>query len=329
MRCEAYSVGTYFPELEWAHHLPFGHWRSLVDAHEKIIVVSGNNLPGWLPHAMNRKALCWIATPYWGDRKDRFQAWPTWRRAYDRIFNNWISGWQERRLLQSLDTWAIGDYALRELRSLTPVGRVHGTIIIPIDVELFHPRQRFLNARSANGFRVGFSGRVSDPRKNMKLLVDSFARLHRRFPDSELHIRGDMARDAFISAYGGGNLGNALRIDPPAARAQMPDFLRSLDCFALMSHQEGLSQIAMEAMACGACVVSTRCGGPEEFVINGVTGFLTEFDDENVCDTISSLVLDPDRRRRIAIAGAEHVRHNYAPARFRSQFTEAMSRTFS
>lgn len=326
---KAVAVGSYLPEFEWAHHLPTGLWRSLVAAHDKIVVVSGNNLPSMVPFALGRKALSWIASPYWADRKDRFEAWPAWRRTHDLLFNGWVARWQEQRLLREVDTWTISDYALRELRALAPANRIHGTIVIPIDTELFHPGARFEATSSRSRFRVGFAGRVSDPRKNMALLVESFSRFHRQAPDSELHIRGDMSREAFLTAYGGGELGAALMIDPPTERAELPAFLRSLDCFALMSHQEGLSLIALEAMACGTSVISTRCGGPEDFVMDESTGLLIDFDAGEACNAMSRLATDFDLRDRIARRGSDHVRTVYAPSRFKAQFEEAMAIAFS
>ena len=46
------------------------------------------------------------------------------------------------------------------------------------------------------------------------------------------------------------------------------------DLFVIPSHQEGLCISALEAMACGVPVVSTRCGGPEDFVLPDRTGLL-------------------------------------------------------
>ena len=54
--------------------------------------------------------------------------------------------------------------------------------------------------------------------------------------------------------------------------------------FVIPSHQEGLCIAALEAMACGCPVVSTRCGGPEEFVVEGRTGYLVPASPEAMAD---------------------------------------------
>lgn len=323
------AVGSRLPELEWAHHMAWEPWRRLIDAHDRIVVVSGNALPGLAPLAMDRRAVSWIASPYVGDRKDRVAAWPRWRRLYDAALNAWVAERQERRLLNGIDTWTIGDYALGALRALAPCGKVHGVIVIPVDTRHFNPDGRRSPSAAGDGFRIGASGRLSDPRKNMRLLVQAFANLLTRQPDAELHVRGDLDRRSFVAAYDAGRLGDALVVGPPVPREGLPDFLRSLDCFALTSHQEGLSQIAMEAMACGTCVVSTRCGGPEEFVLDGETGLLTSFAASDVAEAFARLAGDAALRRRLGAAGAGHVARTYSPARFEAQFMAAFRQVFA
>jgi glycosyltransferase involved in cell wall biosynthesis len=202
---------------------------------------------------------------------------------------------------------------------------VHGVIVIPVDTQLFRPAGQ---AVSGAGFRIGTSGRISDPRKNMKLLVEAFARFLAKYPDAELHIRGDLTAQEFITRFDARKIATALHVGPPLKRVQMPDFLRSLDCFALTSQQEGLSQIAMEAMACGTSVVSTRCGGPEDFVADGETGLLTGFEPAEVADAFVRLSADVGLRRKLGAAGSALVGERYSQARFEEQFMAAMGRVF-
>lgn len=325
----SYAVGTPLPEFEWAHHMVWRNWRRLLDEHERIVVVSGNNLPGWVPYSAGRKSLNWIASPYWGDREARVQAWPRWRRLYDRAFNSWVTKRQEKILLENTDTWAIGDYALKELRAIAPESKsIRGIIIIPVDTTVFRPQGASNDGRERKPFRIGFTGRVSDPRKNMALLVEAFARFRRNNADAELHIRGDMTREEFIGTYNAQMVAESLHVGAPLPREELAGFLQSLDCFVLVSHQEGLSQIAMEAMACGTCVVSTRCGGPEEFVIDNETGLLTSFEPAEVADAFDRLAGKPELRNRLARTGAARIAAEYSPGRFASQFMAAMETTF-
>jgi sugar transferase (PEP-CTERM/EpsH1 system associated) len=57
-------------------------------------------------------------------------------------------------------------------------------------------------------------------------------------------------------------------------RADVPDVMRGLDCFALPSLAEGISNTILEAMASGLPVLATRVGANAELVREGSTGFV-------------------------------------------------------
>ncbi len=51
------------------------------------------------------------------------------------------------------------------------------------------------------------------------------------------------------------------------------------DCWLVPSTTEGFGMPGIEAAACRCPLVSTRCGGPEDYVEDGVNGYLTPVDD--------------------------------------------------
>lgn len=58
----------------------------------------------------------------------------------------------------------------------------------------------------------------------------------------------------------------------PGERSDVPDLMRSLDCFVLPSLAEGISNTILEAMATGLPVLVTRVGGNGELIDDGITG---------------------------------------------------------
>ena len=63
----------------------------------------------------------------------------------------------------------------------------------------------------------------------------------------------------------------------------------------------------------GVPVVSTRCGGPEDFIIDGETGLLVPVGDAHkMADAIISLLEDRKLRDELATAGAELVARDYS-----------------
>jgi len=61
-------------------------------------------------------------------------------------------------------------------------------------------------------------------------------------------------------------------IDP----IHMPDCYRAIDAFILPSHNEGMSNAVVEALASGLPVVTTDVGGHREFIDSDVNGFLIQ-----------------------------------------------------
>src|SRR5262249_60986230 len=112
------------------------------------------------------------------------------------------------------------------------------------------------------------------PRENIDLLLAAISRASASMAGiSALLIGGgvDSRIQARLADLG---IADRVKFIPYASGAELRDQLRSLDLFVLPSHQEGLCIAALEAMACGCPVISTRCGGPEEVVINGEKGIL-------------------------------------------------------
>ena len=62
-------------------------------------------------------------------------------------------------------------------------------------------------------------------------------------------------------------------------QALIPKLYRSADCWLLPSMTEGFGMPGLEAAACRCPIISTRFGGPEDFVEDGVTGRLVPVGD--------------------------------------------------
>lgn len=59
----------------------------------------------------------------------------------------------------------------------------------------------------------------------------------------------------------------------------IPQLYRQTDCWLLPSTLEGFGMPGLEAAACGTPIVTTRCGGPEDYVKHGHNGYLMDVDD--------------------------------------------------
>ena len=89
-------------------------------------------------------------------------------------------------------------------------------------------------------------------------------------------------------------------------------FFRIGDVFALPSFVEGLPISLLESMALGLAAISTNAYGIPEAIRNEETGLLIEPGDAGaLAAAILRLKNDPYLRRRLAVAGRNHVLHSF------------------
>lgn len=71
--------------------------------------------------------------------------------------------------------------------------------------------------------------------------------------------------------------------------------------------QEPFGFVPLEAMACGTPVVAVREGGPQETVIDGVTGILVERDVQSFADAVVEVMHNPRLRQEMVERGHEAI----------------------
>jgi glycosyltransferase involved in cell wall biosynthesis len=248
---------------------------------------------------------------------------PLLRRILDKHINGPVIRRTEKNLLACGRILSLSDYTAKILGDIAGP-RFHKEILpVPVDAELFAPKQSSLVPA-----RLGFAGRFNDPRKNIGLLLQAAAQLRQAFPQVSVILMGDTAQPGVMQTIAALGLQDHVTIKSGLSREQMRDCLQTLDVFVLPSHQEGLCISALEAMACGVPVVSTRCGGPEEFVVPAVTGSLVGFEPREMTDAIARILADRDVRARMSAAARSLVEDRYANARADAVFAQAFKATF-
>ena len=124
--------------------------------------------------------------------------------------------------------------------------------------------------------------------KNLKLLVDSFRRIQKEYPDYKLQIYGNAVekneetlRDELKQYIAELGIAEQVQILPPVA--DVHERVRDCAMFVSSSDYEGLSNSMIEAMAIGMPCVCTDClgGGAREMIENEVNGLLVPMKDED------------------------------------------------
>ena len=90
---------------------------------------------------------------------------------------------------------------------------------------------------------------------------------------------------------------------PPA---QVLEQLQHADIFVLSSHEEGISNAVLEAMATGLPIVTTNAGGMAEAITDDVDGLIVPVRDvDALADRLARLLTDPELRKRLGAAARQ------------------------
>jgi len=117
---------------------------------------------------------------------------------------------------------------------------------------------------------IVFVGQLA-PVKCIPYLLKAAARLRAKRADWHLDIVGEgKQRIEYQRLARELGLGEAVTFHGAKSRREVAGFMRRADLFVLPSLAETFSVPAAEAMACGTPVLATRCGGPEEFIVEDV-----------------------------------------------------------
>lgn len=101
-------------------------------------------------------------------------------------------------------------------------------------------------------------------------------------------------------------LGLSDRVVFAGARSDVPEVLRLIDVFVSASHEEGLSNSILEAMAAARPIVATTVGGSVEQIVPEVSGLLVPPRDAAAMETaLRRMIAEPALRARLGAAARE------------------------
>lgn len=155
---------------------------------------------------------------------------------------------------------------------------------------------------------AGWVGRM-DPVKDPLNLARAFLRARELSPVAAKRMRlvlvGDgRERAALAELLGGPRVREHVWF--AGERDDVADIMRGLDCFALPSRAEGVSNTILEAMASRLPIVATRVGGNGELIESGMTGLLVPPAD---ADALARAMLTYFTERSTARRHAKAARH--------------------
>lgn len=148
---------------------------------------------------------------------------------------------------------------------------VENSVVIPnaINPEFVRPRYQGIRRKVIAG-----AGRLRE-QKNFSLLIRSFAKISKKYPDYVLEIYGDgPLRDELEKEAENLDIGEKVKFQGYVNN--LGDRIQDITLFVLSSEYEGMPNVLMEAMALGLPVISTDCpaGGSAYLIKNRENGLL-------------------------------------------------------
>jgi len=196
-----------------------------------------------------------------------------------------------------------------------------------VDTTVFHPgydadRRAELGVGPGE-ILVGAVGNVR-PVKGYEVLLEAAAALAGRGLRCKFAIIGQTNNAAYEQLRA---RSTALGLDDVVRfagfRRDVPELYRSFDIYVITSHSEGFPLSTIQALSSGLPVVATRCGGPEEMVVDGVNGWLVERGSGTaVADGIERLVQDPVSRDHMGAAARETALNRFSTSEMIRQYEE-------
>jgi glycosyltransferase involved in cell wall biosynthesis len=219
----------------------------------------------------------------------------------------------EKRVVDASDRVVVGsEFARRQLRDELGARTDH-VEVVPYGVDgRFAPRppSDALRARYRLGSRrvVLFFGGLK-PRKNLELLLETWAALAPRHPDAVLLVAGGGPLLAELKARASRlGLEGRVAFTGYVAEAEKAEHFNLGDVFFFPSAMEGFGLTVAEAMSSGLPVVASDRGSIPELVVDGEGGFVCEpSGPEPFVDRLGLVLGDEALGRKLGRANRERV----------------------
>jgi glycosyltransferase involved in cell wall biosynthesis len=156
-----------------------------------------------------------------------------------------------------------------------------------------------------DAFVIGNHGRIAREKDPLTLLR-AFVLFKKKYPNSVLLMVGDgleSLKSKFSKVPGVMLVGSTNNVIP---------FLQAMDVYALSSLTETTSLATLEAMACGAAVISTRVGFVKYYIRNGFNGlFFSEKNSYELFRKFEYLSQNPNNLKKLVVNSRKTVEKDF------------------
>jgi len=284
-----HEFAAHFPEIESnAHSFSREALGKLLSKSIPCFVISGNNHAAKPFLDLDLSFSTWAGTTYWEDCRDRILKAP-WsiRKALDLLSKNSCEKLEHLIFQRAAKAGVDTTYTKKFVIQIDP-SFARKILVLPVAVNT----DEYQPAKNPSRKGILFIGRLDDPRKNLSLLLDAFSKF----------AAANLNHDLILIGSANEEMKARLRKHPFSNRIQWlgqiggNEKIRQIQnalTLVVPSFQEGFGIVGNEALACGIPVISTPCGGTEDYVIHEKTGLLLKkFDSTELSDSLIRLATD-------------------------------------
>lgn len=322
---DGFAIERVLPEFEFLNYiLNLKQWAKTIEGGDIFFAVGGSNTCA-LPFVLLKKTFSiWVASTLYEDRIDRIKKENLFRKIRDYISLPVLLYFERLIFKKAQKILALSDYTKNKILGKYDIQKNKIIIVrFPVDICKFHP----LNySRRKNDF-ILFTGRFNDERKNINILLFAFAKVKKEFSGIKLKLIGGRLEGDMLEIINKFNLKDSIEIVEFIDREELLNYYQNALLFVIPSLQEGLCISGLEALSCGVPVVSTQCGGPEDFIKDGHNGFLSKNDDEeDLAFKIKKfLKLSEKEKKEMAENSRNYILENHSIDKIWEQFNAVLN----
>lgn len=214
-----------------------------------------------------------------------------------------------RRLLRATDSMIyVSEFMKRQAEALGAGPETGRVIRKGVRLDVFHPRPDRDRIRSELGWGLrpvilAVAGLV--PIKGLDAVLEALAEVRASGHDMSFVVCGDgPERETLEATSRRLNLDGCVNFQGKISRDEIPRYFAAADVFVHGALIEASGNVLLEAMASGLPVVCTDAGGPAEYVLDGVTGFVVPVGDTRLMAArIVQLLEDTELRNALGRQG--------------------------
>jgi glycosyltransferase involved in cell wall biosynthesis len=219
------------------------------------------------------------------------------------------------RLTTRVFNW--GDYTLAPSRLVQAQLRQQGVRKVGlwrrgVDAEQFHPRfhdpamRHMLSDGHPDDVILLYVGRLAAEKQ-----IEQIRAVLERVPGTRLALVGGGPNQPQLAQH---FAGLPVKFAGYLTGESLSQAFASADLFVFPSAFESFGLVLLEAMASGISVVSSRVGGAQDMITEGVSGYTFDVSDvEALVDSVQRIVTEPGKLREMGIAARQHAEQQSWP----------------